>query len=166
NTATPSRQARCSASVPLGYCSGISHPPNGTILAPRARWTASSGEVRRVVTGRKAIAGRRGDPWVGGVVAAPVDRCAVARTRLPSRAPRAGRALRAAGSGCVGSTTWGGAGSGLPGRPPGAPPGRRAAPPPLLPVGRPRGGRRRGPSCGRRLLATALGASSRLRGEQ
>src|SRR5918994_4362409 len=27
---------------------GMSHPPNGTVLAPRARWRASSGEVCRV----------------------------------------------------------------------------------------------------------------------
>ena len=34
--------------VPLGYDSGISQPPKGTILAPRARWAASSGEWRSV----------------------------------------------------------------------------------------------------------------------
>ena len=30
--------------MPVGYSSGISQPPNGTIRAPSARWTASSGE--------------------------------------------------------------------------------------------------------------------------
>ena len=40
------RQARCSAMVPVGYDSGISQPPKGTILAPSRRWAASSGERR------------------------------------------------------------------------------------------------------------------------
>ena len=31
-------------SCPVGYSSGISQPPNGTMRAPSARWTASSGE--------------------------------------------------------------------------------------------------------------------------
>ena len=45
------RQARCSSIVPV-YSSGISQPPNGTILAPSARWTrverrpASSATIR------------------------------------------------------------------------------------------------------------------------
>ncbi len=34
--------------VPPGYDSGISQPPNGTILASRARWAASRGERRSV----------------------------------------------------------------------------------------------------------------------
>ena len=46
NIAAEVRQAACSANVPVPYASGISHPPNGTILAPSARWTASNGEKR------------------------------------------------------------------------------------------------------------------------
>src|SRR5690606_27681344 len=56
NTAASVRQARCSASVPVGYWIGISHPPNGAILAPRARWRLSSGDVFSV-TGAEASAG-------------------------------------------------------------------------------------------------------------
>src|SRR5690606_7184603 len=59
NTAASVRQARCSARVPVGYWIGISHPPNGAILAPRARWRLSSGDVCRL-TGAEASAGA---PW-------------------------------------------------------------------------------------------------------
>ena len=34
NTPTPLRTARCSLVMPDGYCTGISKPANGTILAP------------------------------------------------------------------------------------------------------------------------------------
>ena len=43
NTTACSRHARCSSSTPV-YWMGISHPPNGTMRAPRARCCASSGE--------------------------------------------------------------------------------------------------------------------------
>ena len=35
---TPVRTALCSARMPLGYCTGISHPAKGTSLAPRDLW--------------------------------------------------------------------------------------------------------------------------------
>ncbi len=34
----PVRVALCSAWMPVGYCTGISQPAKGTILAPRATW--------------------------------------------------------------------------------------------------------------------------------
>ena len=43
NTTASRRQARCSAIVPVGYSSGMSHPPNGTMRAPRRRWTCVEG---------------------------------------------------------------------------------------------------------------------------
>ena len=49
-TTASRRQARCSSSVPAGYATGISHPPKGTIRAPRARCTASSGLCSYPVT--------------------------------------------------------------------------------------------------------------------
>src|SRR5690606_33489583 len=44
NTTAASRHRRCSCRVPLGYASGISQPPKGTIFAPSARCCASRGE--------------------------------------------------------------------------------------------------------------------------
>ncbi len=38
-----SRTALCSAVIPVGYCTGISKPAKGTILAPRATWMAWKG---------------------------------------------------------------------------------------------------------------------------
>ena len=46
-TTPDSRQARCSSITPE-YWIGISQPPNSAIRAPRARWTVSSGLIRRV----------------------------------------------------------------------------------------------------------------------
>jgi hypothetical protein len=40
--------------VPDEYCKGMSQPPNGVILAPRARCSASSGEYRRSLTSADA----------------------------------------------------------------------------------------------------------------
>ncbi len=42
NMPAPSRTAVCSALTPA-YCTGMSQPPNGTILAPARRWAACSG---------------------------------------------------------------------------------------------------------------------------
>ena len=61
NTTAPLRHARCSSIVPEGYSSGISHPPNGTILAPRRDGPRRAVSVRLVIT-------RRGEP--GGSPAA------------------------------------------------------------------------------------------------
>ena len=36
---TAHRTVRCSSMMPV-YCTGISHPPNGTIFAPALRWTS------------------------------------------------------------------------------------------------------------------------------
>ena len=52
NTTAASRQARCSAIVPPRYSSGMSQPPNGTMRAPRLRWTESSGERSGVIPRR------------------------------------------------------------------------------------------------------------------
>ncbi len=52
NTTASSRQARCSAIVPPRYSSGMSQPPNGTMRAPRLRWTESSGERSGVIPRR------------------------------------------------------------------------------------------------------------------
>src|SRR5438093_269536 len=43
NTPTASRTAVCSAAIPPRYVTGISYPPNGTILAPRLTWMSWSG---------------------------------------------------------------------------------------------------------------------------
>src|SRR5215467_9695399 len=43
---TALRTALCSSIIPL-YCTGMSHPPKSTILAPRARWTEFRGVTRR-----------------------------------------------------------------------------------------------------------------------
>ena len=40
------RHARCSATVPDGYASGISQPPKGTSFAPSATCASCSGETR------------------------------------------------------------------------------------------------------------------------
>src|SRR5919204_4327893 len=58
NTPTDSRTARCSDSVPW-YSIGMSQPANAPILAPRARWTASSGEWFRSAPGIAGLALRR-----------------------------------------------------------------------------------------------------------
>ena len=44
------RTAMCSSTMPE-YSTGMSHPPNSTILAPRARCRACSGVFLRVRTG-------------------------------------------------------------------------------------------------------------------
>jgi hypothetical protein len=44
--ADPLRTALCSSRIPE-YCTGMSHPPKSTILAPRARWTEFKGVTRR-----------------------------------------------------------------------------------------------------------------------
>ena len=36
------RVYRCSATMPVGYCIGISHPPKSTISAPAATWASYS----------------------------------------------------------------------------------------------------------------------------
>ena len=53
--------------MPVGYSSGMSHPPNGTIRAPSARWTASSGERSRRPARPRQIA-RRGGPSAAALV--------------------------------------------------------------------------------------------------
>src|SRR3954454_20702362 len=47
NTPAPVRTATCSWRMP-SYCTGISHPANGTRRAPAARWRSWSGVRRRV----------------------------------------------------------------------------------------------------------------------
>src|SRR5689334_9610614 len=53
------RTALCSMVIPVGYCTGISNPANGTILAPRATWVSWSG-VR--FSGRREARGERRSP--------------------------------------------------------------------------------------------------------
>jgi hypothetical protein len=43
NMPTPSRTALCSATMPVGYCTGISYPAKGTIFAPRRTCSSCSG---------------------------------------------------------------------------------------------------------------------------
>ena len=43
------RTALCSAVMPVGYCTGISKPAKGTILAPRATWISWKGVRLSVV---------------------------------------------------------------------------------------------------------------------
>src|SRR5215207_7462339 len=61
NTPTDSRTALCSDRVPL-YSIGMSQPAKAPILAPRRRWTASSGERCRssLTAGSPAAAGGSG----------------------------------------------------------------------------------------------------------
>ena len=43
NRPAPPRVARCSAMMPVGYCTGISQPPKSTIRAPSATWRSWNG---------------------------------------------------------------------------------------------------------------------------
>jgi len=56
------RHTRCSATVPFGYDSGISHPPKGTIFAPRARCTSWSGDRRSAASGAVVSSAATGLP--------------------------------------------------------------------------------------------------------
>ena len=90
NTTAPVRQARCSASVPEGYCRGMSQPPNGTILAPRARWVASS-EDRWLLTAGDATGGPVSPLQpAGDRVGRLRRRLRLAAARAPQRRARSG----------------------------------------------------------------------------
>ena len=109
NSPAARRTARCSSVMPA-YWTGISHPANGTIFAPKATWRPCKGVLSRAeasvmvrfgsaVTGRprrgRRLAGERGDGAVAqespsaAPIAGPTDPQGIsaARNPAPSAAP-------------------------------------------------------------------------------
>ena len=73
--------------------SGMSQPPKGTILAPRARWAASRGEVRKVTSGNLSGGDHPDGPFA----------LLLSRRRGPGRGASRGSCASARGSPCDGS---------------------------------------------------------------